>query len=185
MVLVPYFVGEDDAAVTMLAPDHIHVEDVTFEVSGDPRPLQRSRWARFFNGVIPYNPSRRVINRFRDAAREVLFLFPGDNPVFDENTYLEVNCWFVLKRPRKHFCADGSLRVDAPKYPIQSDIDNLVKLVLDAMQGILYHDDRRIVVLFAGKAYKTENDPRIMVYLNENDLRTNAGKTIIKASVKH
>eukprot|EP00978_Attheya_sp_CCMP212_P036876 scaffold170270_cov31-Attheya_sp.AAC.1 len=62
--LVPYFVGEDDAAVTILAPNHRHVEEITFEISGDPRPLQRSRWAGFFNrvaGSLPrlYNPSRR------------------------------------------------------------------------------------------------------------------------------
>eukprot|EP00978_Attheya_sp_CCMP212_P021248 scaffold61898_cov35-Attheya_sp.AAC.1 len=176
--LVPYFVGEDDAAVTILAPDHRHVEEITFEISGDPRPLQRSRWAGFFNrvaGSLPrlYNPLRRVMNTFKVAAREVLSVMPGDNPVFGDNTFLEVNCWFVIKRPISHFNHDGTLRLGAQRFPTSSDVDNLVKLVLDALQGILYRDDRCIVVLFAGKSYPSENDPH-----------TNFGKTVIKACVR-
>jgi Holliday junction resolvase RusA-like endonuclease len=172
--LVPYFVGEDDAAVTILGPDHRHVQEINFEISGDPRPLQRPRWARrWFKRIITYNPSWRMQKQFKNAAREVMFLRPSDNPVFNERTYLEVNCCFVIKRPMNHFTNAGNLRADAGRFPENSDVDNLAKFVLDALQGILYPDDRRIVVLFAIKTYPSQNDPR-----------TNFGRTIIWAKVK-
>eukprot|EP00978_Attheya_sp_CCMP212_P043897 scaffold294437_cov30-Attheya_sp.AAC.1 len=113
------------------------------------------------------------MNTFKVAAREVLSVMPGDNPVFGDNTFLEVNCWFIMKRPISHFNHDGTLRLGAQRFPTSSDVDNLVKLVLDALQGILYRDDRHIVVLFAGKSYPSENDPH-----------TNFGKTVIKARVR-
>ena len=68
----------------------------------------------------------------------------------------------------------GNLRADAGGFPENSDVDNLAKFVLDALQGILYPDDRRIVVLFAIKTYPSQNDPR-----------TNFGRTIVWAKVKY
>jgi len=40
------------------------------------------------------------------------------------------------------------------KYPtVKPDIDNIVKLILDAGNGILYDDDKQIVKLSVGKIY--------------------------------
>ena len=38
-------------------------------------------------------------------------------------------------------------------YPTMSDVDNLAKFVLDALNGVLYDDDRRIVKLEVGKSW--------------------------------
>jgi Holliday junction resolvase RusA-like endonuclease len=42
------------------------------------------------------------------------------------------------------------------KYP-KGDLDNYVKLVLDALNRILYHDDKQIVSLHASKQYSNYN----------------------------
>jgi Holliday junction resolvase RusA-like endonuclease len=41
------------------------------------------------------------------------------------------------------------------------DLDNLIKTVLDALNGIAYTDDKQIVRLGATKAYGT--DPKILI----------------------
>lgn len=45
------------------------------------------------------------------------------------------------------------------------DIDNLLKAVLDALNGKAYHDDNQIVEISAKKLYSTE--PRTEVFISE------------------
>lgn len=62
---------------------------------------------------------------------------------------------FQLKKPKK------------PKavYPItKPDVDNLVKAVLDGMNGVLYADDSQIIDLRVVKAY-ADGNPKTLVTL--------------------
>eukprot|EP00978_Attheya_sp_CCMP212_P016705 scaffold43974_cov54-Attheya_sp.AAC.2 len=148
--MIPYHVADEDAAVEVLATDG-SLDQIEFEISRDPRPLQRPRFARMLRSLrrsypLMYNPSRRIINNFKAAAREVLIIQTGDRTVFSKQDCLEMDCWFIIKRPRNHFNMDGSLRKDAPCFQLVSDVDNMGKLlVLDALEGILYPNDKRIV----------------------------------------
>ena len=45
------------------------------------------------------------------------------------------------------------------------DIDNLLKAVLDALNGKAYHDDNQIVEISAKKLYS--NEPRTVVFISE------------------
>ena len=45
------------------------------------------------------------------------------------------------------------------------DIDNLLKAVLDALNGKAYHDDKQIVEISAKKLYS--NEPRTEVFISE------------------
>mgnify|MGYP003149638683 CR=1 FL=1 len=67
-----------------------------------------------------------------------------NRPTFDGN--LEVKIKLFFKTNRKH------------------DIDNYNKLVLDAMNGIVYRDDSQINKLTIEK-YKDKEDPRIEIYI--------------------
>eukprot|EP00978_Attheya_sp_CCMP212_P043191 scaffold277796_cov53-Attheya_sp.AAC.1 len=157
--MIPYHVADEDAAVEVLATDG-SLDQIEFEISGDPRLLQRPRFARMLRGLgrsypltLMYNLSRGIINNFKAAAREVLLVQSGDITVFSNEDYLEVDCWFIIKRPPSHFNIDGSLREDAPCFPLITDVDNMGKLVLDALEGILYPNDKRIVDLRLVKSY--------------------------------
>eukprot|EP00978_Attheya_sp_CCMP212_P005444 scaffold12214_cov33-Attheya_sp.AAC.2 len=159
--MIPYHVADEDAAVKVLAMDDGSLDQIEFEISGDPRPLQRPRFVRMLRSLgcsypLMYNLSRRIINNFKAAAREVLLLQPGDRTVFsNQDYYLEMDCSFIIKRPRSHFNMDGSLRKDALCFLLVSDVDNMGKLVLDALEGILYdpNNDKRIVNLRLVKSY--------------------------------
>jgi Holliday junction resolvase RusA-like endonuclease len=173
--MIPYFVADEDAAVEVLATDG-SLHQIRFEISGDPRPLERPRFARMLHRIgrsypLMYNPSRRIIRNFKAAAREVLLIQPGETTAFSNQDYLEVDCWFVFSRPPSHFNNDGSLREDAPRFPLVSDVDNMGKLVLDALEGILYPNDKRIIDLRLIKSYPPAEYPR------------DFGRTLIKACV--
>ena len=49
------------------------------------------------------------------------------------------------------------------------DIDNVIKAVLDGLNGVAYHDDAQVVVLTAIKNYS--NEPRVTVVVHSLDER--------------
>lgn len=62
---------------------------------------------------------------------------------------------FCFERPKSHFKKNGELRPDAPPYPhkMRCDLDKLQRAVGDALTGILWTDDCRIVQWNAVKFY--------------------------------
>ena len=64
---------------------------------------------------------------------------------------------FYLPRPKAHYGTGRNaekLKPAAPAYPsTHPDIDKLCRAVLDAMTGIVFHDDRQVVMIQAGKFY--------------------------------
>lgn len=116
------------------------------------------------------NPNARhqkeVKRTLKDACPGMLF-FTG--------TPVRVEVGFYFPRPKHHFkkgfvtrCKEaltyfGFLQTTPATGP---DIDNLAKFVLDAMNGIVYEDDRQVVELLASK-HKDSND-------------TMDGRTVIK-----
>lgn len=60
---------------------------------------------------------------------------------------------FVFVRPKSHYTSKGELRASAPSFPGKPDVDKLCRAVLDALTGILYHDDAQVVSLNASKRY--------------------------------
>jgi len=68
-----------------------------------------------------------------------------------------VRIMFFLPRPRGHFGKgrnEERLRPTAPIAPhTKPDVDKLVRAVLDALTGVVFHDDAQVVDLFATKVY--------------------------------
>jgi Holliday junction resolvase RusA-like endonuclease len=120
------------------------VSRVDFRVDGVPRPLQRPR----FSGGRVYNPSGKELAAFRKASQQRCpFDSPPPGPV-------AVDLVFVMVRPQSHFRRDGQLVPTAPPtHQATPDVDNLSKLVLDALNDLYYADDRQIHRLTASKRY--------------------------------
>lgn len=66
---------------------------------------------------------------------------------------LQVRLAFVLPRPKGHYGAKG-LRRSAPPFPVvKPDLIKLARAVEDALTGILWRDDARIVAEMLSKVY--------------------------------
>lgn len=60
----------------------------------------------------------------------------------------------VIQRPPSHLDSTGNLNPTAPgEHTEAPDVDNLLKLQLDALKGSVLHDDRQIVKLSSRKSW--------------------------------
>lgn len=65
---------------------------------------------------------------------------------------------FYFNRPKSHYASETQVVLDAPKYVTKTpDVDNLVKLVLDSLQGVVYKDDKVVSVISAEKRWAPFN----------------------------
>lgn len=130
--------------------------DVTFWLEGEPVAKARPRWSR---GKI-YTPSKttKAENEIRKAYKEA-----------DGQEILGPVCvsmTFCLQTPKNWSKAKKGLAQLLELLPTKRpDLDNLVKTVFDALNGLAYEDDKQICELHA---YKTYNEtPRTCVRVRE------------------
>ena len=126
-----------------------------FDWEGKPTPLARSR--KSWKSNRPYLPAatRKAKKEFVDEIASSLN-HPTE-PIYDKETPVVVEVRFYMPRPNYDFKGGKrglwhrlkkSLPCCRPHAP---DIDNLLKFVLDAMNGLVYADDRQVVKAVAYK----------------------------------
>ena len=100
------------------------------------------------------NEARREMNAVKEVVQQAatnqgFSPIPRDKPV-------KVTIWCMLKRPTTDFASKkrgiGRLKACATCHaltavPVKPDNDNLAKLLLDAVKGVLYEDDAQVVNL--------------------------------------
>lgn len=126
--------------------------DLHLTVLGEPVAKARPRVARRGSRVWLYTPDKTAHheNRIKDEAAK-----QGVN--FDESP-VEVRLLFTKSKPKS-----ASKKALLPaKRP---DLDSYCRLVLDALQGIVFKDDSQVVVLVAGKQYG--DNPRTEITVRE------------------
>ena len=106
--------------------DHINFDEVAveFEVSGEPASKSNQR------RIVMIGKSPRVIKSKKalDYLKGFGIQCPRLNPLLLDDLELEVEVWFASRRP---------------------DLDGAVSLIMDAMQGLVYKNDRQIKVIKA------------------------------------
>jgi Holliday junction resolvase RusA-like endonuclease len=112
-----------------------------FEVAG--RPVPKKRAARGRNNNC-YNPSQPEEREFASVVNDTFLGRLGRIPAFQRTLALAVDVCFVFPNQGSSIVATA-------------DIDNLCKFVLDALNGVLYHDDRQIVMLKASKLFDSSH----------------------------
>jgi crossover junction endodeoxyribonuclease RusA len=120
-----------------------------FVVAGIPAP-QGSKRAFVRGGRVSLVESCARVKPYRAlvslAASQARTEAPTRLPV-------GIGIAFVFVRPKSHYTSKGELRAGAPSFPGKPDVDKLCRAVLDALTGILYHDDAQVVSLSASKRY--------------------------------
>ena len=120
------------------------------EIKRPPRVLARSR---YFRGGIA-NPCKKEILICREIIKRQLQCHDTWNSICPVLTTVSVTMDFKLPRPLTDFVGNkrenGLKSTLAPwlQVPKKSGgIDNYAKLYLDAMIGIIYHDDSQVYIL--------------------------------------
>ncbi len=108
---------------------------------GAPTPWQRARK----NGKRHFT---EPVMAARQAAWKTAWRLRYGHVQMEYGPIEIVGAMFLTQRPPSHFLKDGSLSAAGRRsmWP-DLDTDNAVKLVMDALQGTAYHDDKQIRVI--------------------------------------
>lgn len=149
---------------------------ISFIVPGDPVAQQRHRSALLkdkkgdliFKGGKPishnYDPStndkKDFIAKCLNHRPKLIFM----NPII-------LNAEFYIKRPKAHYGTGKNANVIKPNAPHKHvkkpDLDNMLKLVKDAMTGIFWHDDNQVYAITASKFYVGYEAPFTKITIKE------------------
>lgn len=128
-----------------------------------PEPKARPRFAVVHGHVETYTPKKtksyeNFVAAFYKAAAKGF--------KFEKGIPLTVTILFAMEIPTsktkkvKNQMADGNI-----KHTVKPDLDNLVKSILDGLNGIAWHDDAQIVQLNVSKSYS--ESPHIFITIRE------------------
>jgi Holliday junction resolvase RusA-like endonuclease len=129
--------------------------ELIFSVEGDPVGKQRPRFSR----GRTYTPKKTVDYESLIASKASQAM--GSSKPLE--TPVAIFIWISHAIPasyskkRKEACLNG---LDWPKKP---DLDNVAKVFLDAMNGIVYKDDVQVVKLRVSKRYDIEAHVDVLV----------------------
>ena len=162
---------------------------LTLVIHGPPKPQERPRVVRRERSsprkknkknnhtatppqqpsVHVYNPSTTAQDLFKTAVRRALEPVvdgPGCSfPIFGRHP-IEMSIMLYFKRPLTHYHSStrdpDRLRDEYRSHKpfVVGDIDNHLKFVLDALQGIVYHNDWQVVEVTMSKKYCNDGDAR-------------------------
>lgn len=125
-------------------------------VAGEPIGKGRPRLGR--NGRV-YTP---------DTTRKAEHTIASAwwSPVIDLETPVEVRVTAYYGRPQAHTLKSGQLSAAGKRAPVpmkRPDLDNVVKLVLDALNGVAYRDDSQVLRFAAKREWATEQGPGLQI----------------------
>lgn len=132
-----------------------------FIVDGKPQGKQRPRFSRISKTVYTPTKTAKYERRIAEAYTE------SGGKCIPADCYVSVNVSAFFPVPKSYSkkkredCLERILRPD--KKP---DMDNILKVVLDALNEVAYEDDKQVVELI-GRKYYTESDGFLFVSVEE------------------
>ena len=134
------------------------MESIAFFVPGKPRGKGRPR---FSNGRA-YTDEQTRAYEYQIAAnyRRIAGKFQ-----FSDDVFLKVRVHQLMPVPKNASKAKKTAMLEGRIYPsAKPDLDNVVKAVLDALNGVAYKDDARVVGIYSQKVYG--DDPGVLVEIS-------------------
>lgn len=132
---------------------------VMFNVDCNPVGKKRPKFRRRGNFVQTYNPKATTDfeSLIRNAAEKAM---GGMEPL---ETPVALYCYVRLPIPQSYSKKRLQACLNGSEWPKKVDLDNVVKSVQDAMNGVIYQDDVQIVSLHATKKYDMVPGVEILV----------------------
>lgn len=148
-----------------------------FTVPGHPQGKARARTVRNHRTgrSISYTPPKTA--NYEMLIRQCFLAAPGKR-YYDAGIDLSIDIVAFFQIPKKapKYKRDQYANNDIrPTY--KPDVDNIAKVVCDALNGVAYRDDAQIVDIHVSKRY-TELDPRVHVSISK--IRHGTAKNVIR-----
>lgn len=132
-----------------------------FIVDGKPQGKQRPRFSRISKTV--YTPTKTA--KYEKQIAKAYTESGGKCIPADCYVSVSISAFFPVpksySKKKRENCLERILRPD--KKP---DMDNILKVVLDALNKVAYEDDKQVVELI-GRKYYTESDGFLWISVSE------------------
>lgn len=122
---------------------------INFTIDGAPQPKQRPRVTKFGT----YTPAKTI-----DYERLVALGYKAaGGMLFDCPVHVTVKAYFKIPKSRKELI-EGDWHIQRP------DLDNLIKIVKDGLNGVAYKDDSQVVYLDGLKKWSLKERVEVTVW---------------------
>lgn len=141
--------------------------ELLFRVNGIPQGKARPRFTKAGRSYTPAN-TRRYEADVREAALKAAAIQGYTKADKHAALAVSITAWFPVPAswPKKKRAAAMSGDI----YPTaKPDADNIAKAILDALNGIAYHDDKQAVEVLVTKQYARHGDPHVDVTVTTLD----------------
>ena len=133
---------------------------IQLTIQGNPKALKRHRMSWRGGKPHSYDPSGK------DKRDFIVQIKAPKSPL---KGAIKLKATFYMPRPKSHYRTGkfvSALKDTAPMWHTGTpDIDNLLKFIMDALNGITYKDDSQIALLYAEKIY--DENPRTEIRMEE------------------
>lgn len=126
----------------------------TITIDGKPRGKGRPRFVRATGGTYTDNKTAA----YEQYIKTLWLSNVGQR--FDGELYVHICAYYPIpaSKPKK---TQAAMREGIIRPSVKPDIDNVVKAVLDGLNGVAFKDDNQVIELVAEKWYSDE--PRVTV----------------------
>lgn len=126
-----------------------------FEIVGNPKGKQRPR----HNKYTVYTPGES-----KDYEKLVATLYKlNRGEMLEGNLKLVIEAYYKI--PKSSSKKDKLMMEQQIKRPaLKPDIDNVVKIIMDGLNGVAYKDDCQVVCVVANKYYSHEPKVAVSIY---------------------
>ena len=131
------------------------MKDYIFRVGGQPRGKGRPRFTK--NGYA-YTPET---TRIYEEEIRLRYKEKFGDDMLSGNIAVED---FINKEPASYLGIKKYNKLLGKYCNIKPDTDNVVKAVLDALNGVAYADDKNVVEIYAVKKYASESSVVVRLY---------------------
>lgn len=140
---------------------------VKLTILGEPMGKQRPRYSTYKGYVRTYTPQKTInyesliVHEYNEKYGQLMF--DREEPV-----KVRICAYFGLTNGdygKKGLNKSGRAKMEMGYCTKHLDLDNIIKIVLDALNSICYVDDKQVVIVESEKHW-TEDTPRVEVILS-------------------
>ena len=151
---------------------------IRFNVGGEPVGKGRPRFSTF-NGFVRTHNDKKT----ESYESKVIFAYRQNHEdmIFDQHEQITayIDAYFILpKKCYRYYKREDVTKITQEGQDMLSgkirptkkpDCDNIAKIILDALNGIAYHDDSQVVCIIVNKYYGETNRVEIGLESGSNE----------------
>lgn len=133
--------------------------ETKFYVCGKPQGKARPRFSRK-SGTV-YTPTQT--KKYEEFIAMKYRLAHGEK----RKSFVFVDIMAIFPIPKSWSKRDRKEAARGAIFPGKPDVDNIIKVVLDALNGVAYDDDKQVIAVACQKGYQKDDEkPGLYVTVN-------------------